>query len=115
MAWQTMPFSRGSYSCYLPGQWRFWGTEGQRVHNVHFAGEHTSLEFQGYMEGAAESGARVAGEIMDDLGLAPSDVHGALLAFERGLPPARTSTPCLGQRRRARQELLALLVDTTNA
>jgi monoamine oxidase len=40
------------------------------VGNLHFAGEHTSLDFQGYMEGGAESGARAAREILVDLGLA---------------------------------------------
>jgi monoamine oxidase len=35
---------------------------------VHFCGEHTSENFQGYMEGAAESGERVASEILADLG-----------------------------------------------
>jgi monoamine oxidase len=30
---------------------------------VHFAGEHTSLNFQGYMEGAVRSGRCAAREI----------------------------------------------------
>jgi monoamine oxidase len=30
---------------------------------VHFCGEHTSTEAQGYLEGAVESGERVAREI----------------------------------------------------
>jgi len=32
------------------------GAEGKKVGNLYFAGEHTSLFFQGYMEGAAETG-----------------------------------------------------------
>jgi monoamine oxidase len=39
------------------------GAEGERVGNLYFAGEHTSLWFQGYMEGAAETAAAVAKEI----------------------------------------------------
>jgi monoamine oxidase len=35
--------------------------------NCHFAGEHTSIDFQGYLNGAVESGERAAGEILGDL------------------------------------------------
>jgi len=59
----------GSYSCYLPGQARFSGLEGERVGNLHFCGEHTSVDYQGYMNGGAESGERVAAELLDDLGV----------------------------------------------
>jgi monoamine oxidase len=69
--WPTFPWMKGSYACYRPGQWTsICGAEGERVGNLHFAGEHTSLDFQGYMEGGAESGARAAHEILVDLGLA---------------------------------------------
>ena len=33
---------------------------------MHFAGEHTSIDNQGFMEGGAETGFRAAGEILDD-------------------------------------------------
>jgi len=33
---------------------------------IHFAGEHCSLEMQGYMEGAAREGARAARELLQD-------------------------------------------------
>ena len=39
------------------------GAEGKKVGNLYFAGEHTSLFFQGYMEGAAETGDAVAKQI----------------------------------------------------
>jgi monoamine oxidase len=69
--WPTFPWTKGSYACYLPGQWTaFSGAEGERVGNLHFAGEHCSADFQGYMEGGAETGARAADEILADLGLA---------------------------------------------
>ncbi|MBP6633558.1 MAG: FAD-dependent oxidoreductase [Kofleriaceae bacterium] len=67
--WPTHPFTLGSYACYTPGQWAYYGTEGTRVGNLHFCGEHTSEDFQGYMEGAAESGAMVAARILKDLGI----------------------------------------------
>jgi monoamine oxidase len=70
MQWPTAPSYKGSYTCYLPGQWAFWGLEGVREGNLHFAGEHTSLDFQGWMEGAAETGAFAAAEVLDDLEVA---------------------------------------------
>jgi hypothetical protein len=41
-----------------------------REGNLHFAGEHTSPDFQGWMEGAAETGAFAAAEVLNDLGVA---------------------------------------------
>lgn len=67
MHWPTFEFMKGSYACFKPGQAIWSGTEGERVDNLHFAGEHTSVDFQGYMEGAAESGIRAAEEILSDL------------------------------------------------
>jgi monoamine oxidase len=64
-AWGTYPLTMGGYSSYRPGQWtRFRGVEGEPVDRIFFAGEHTSLDAQGYMEGAAESGERVAKEVL---------------------------------------------------
>jgi monoamine oxidase len=61
------PNLRGSYSVWLVGQYTlFSGYEGVRQGNVHFAGEHCSTNFQGFMEGGAEEGARAAGEILTD-------------------------------------------------
>jgi monoamine oxidase len=34
--------------------------------NCHFAGEHCSQNFQGFMEGGAEEGERAAQEIISD-------------------------------------------------
>lgn len=60
--WPTHPFTRGAYSCYRPGQWTsLAGAEGLPVGHVLFAGEHCSRDFQGYMNGGAETG-RVAAE-----------------------------------------------------
>jgi monoamine oxidase len=66
--WPTAPFALGSYACYRPGQAAFSGLEGESEGTFHFCGEHTSVDFQGYMEGAVESGLRVADEIAQALG-----------------------------------------------
>jgi monoamine oxidase len=58
-----------SYSYWRVGQYTtIRGYEGMRQGNVFFAGEHTSLEYQGYMEGGAAEGARAAKEILSQLG-----------------------------------------------
>jgi monoamine oxidase len=64
-AWHRNPNSYGAYSCY-PVDYchRFAGYEGQRQGNIHLAGEHTSVDSQGYMNGGAESGARAAAELL---------------------------------------------------
>ena len=61
------PNELGSYACWKVGQYTtFSGFEGMRQGNIHFAGEHCSINFQGFMEGGAEEGARAAGEIIAD-------------------------------------------------
>ncbi len=71
--WPGELYTQGSYTCYRPGQFvQFFGVEGERVGNLFFAGEHTSLDFSGYMEGACESGEIAAMEILEDLGLVPA-------------------------------------------
>ncbi|MEZ2303948.1 MAG: flavin monoamine oxidase family protein [Microcoleus sp.] len=71
--WSRERYFKGSYSCYLVGQWtQMHGVEGEKVGNLYFAGEHTSLENQGYMEGGCETGQRAALEILQDLGLTSS-------------------------------------------
>jgi monoamine oxidase len=67
--WPTSPFALGSYTCYKPGQYTTLADSvATPVGNLFFAGEHTSAEFNGYMEGAAESGERVAKEILAKIG-----------------------------------------------
>ncbi len=66
--WPTFPWTKASYSCYKPGQWTtIAGAEGVPVGNLFFAGEHCSYDFQGYMNGAAQSGADAAKSIMSKL------------------------------------------------
>jgi len=67
------PFARGSYSGWLAGQYTaFCGYERVRQGNVHFAGEHCSVPYQGFMEGAAREGMRAAHEVLADIGIALS-------------------------------------------
>jgi monoamine oxidase len=57
-----------SYSYWRVGQYTaFAGHEKVRQGNVHFAGEHCSQDFQGFMEGGASEGIRAAGEILTDI------------------------------------------------
>jgi monoamine oxidase len=66
--WAGYPWTKGSYSYWKVGQYtKFSGMEKERQGNCHFAGEHTSQDFQGYLNGAVETGARAAGEILADL------------------------------------------------
>jgi monoamine oxidase len=65
------PYLLGSYSFWKVGQYtQFSGYEKARQPfpngKCHFAGEHCSINFQGYMEGGAEEGARAANEILSD-------------------------------------------------
>ena len=61
------PNLRGSYSCWLSGQYTlFAGYERVRQGPIHFAGEHCSVLYQGFMEGGAEEGARAAREVIHD-------------------------------------------------
>jgi monoamine oxidase len=66
--WTGDPYTLGSYSYWRIGQYtKFAGVEAEREGNCHFAGEHTSLDFQGYLNGAVESGQRAANEILQDI------------------------------------------------
>ncbi|QQR98199.1 MAG: FAD-dependent oxidoreductase [Sphingobacteriales bacterium] len=62
--WIDYPYAKGSYSCYKVGQWTsISGLEIEPIGNMFFAGEHCSEMFQGFMNGGAETGRRVAEEI----------------------------------------------------
>jgi monoamine oxidase len=65
--WPGYEWTKGSYSYWKVGQYqRFAGMEARRQGNCLFAGEHTSIDFQGYLNGAVETGQRAAGEILAD-------------------------------------------------
>lgn len=57
----------GSYPAYTLGQYStIHGYERERQGNIHFAGDYTSVDFFGTMEGAAAEGHRAATEIVHD-------------------------------------------------
>ena len=58
------PLTRASYAYYRVGQYTaFGGYEGVRQQGVLFCGDHTSQDFQGFMEGAASEGRRAGREL----------------------------------------------------
>ena len=73
ITWEDDPWARGGYAFFHPGfepRLRSWLS--RPTGRLLFAGEHTSDRWQGYMNGAVESGRRVAAEVR------------ALVALERG-------------------------------
>ncbi len=66
--WTGNPWSKGSYSYWKVGQYtKFSGMEAAQQGNCHFAGEHTSTDYPGYLNGAVETGQRAAEEVIADL------------------------------------------------
>lgn len=64
-AWDASSGPRGSYAYYPPGYMTtLLGVEAEPEGRCHFAGEHTSAEWQGYLNGAVESGLRAAREVL---------------------------------------------------
>ena len=62
--WLKDEWHYGAYSHYELGQYTaFAGVEAKQEGAIHFCGEHTSLEYQGFMEGAVEEGERAAQEV----------------------------------------------------
>ncbi len=62
--WTADPWARGGYAFFDPGfdpAWR--PLLAQRAGRIVFAGEHTSERWQGYMNGAVETGQRAAREL----------------------------------------------------
>lgn len=67
--WHLDPHTRGAYSYWTPGYCeRFCTVERVAARPVHFAGEHCSQDFQGYIQGGADEGIRAAREIIADFG-----------------------------------------------
>jgi len=62
--WEADPWVRGGYAYFDPSYdpaLRLWLP--RPFGRLFFAGEHTSLRWQGYMNGAIESGRRAAAEV----------------------------------------------------
>jgi monoamine oxidase len=63
--WPSFPWTLGSYACFTPGQWTtIRGAIGERVGDLHFAGEHCAFDNQGFMEGGVETGEWAAAAIL---------------------------------------------------
>jgi monoamine oxidase len=61
------PNAWGAYSYWTPGYCeRYCTAERLAVRPIHFAGEHCSQDFQGYIQGGADEGIRAAAEIVAD-------------------------------------------------
>ena len=70
--WTGDRLHRGSYSYGRVGQYtKFIGIEEVPEGNVRFAGEHVSLNFAGFMNGAVETGERAASQILKTLHVTP--------------------------------------------
>ena len=71
MDWPTDPQTMAAYSFPAPGQVTKVGPLLAQVHaeHLHLAGEHTCYKFVGYMEGALQSGVRVARRLAERDGI----------------------------------------------
>jgi monoamine oxidase len=109
VAWPSLPFSRGSASCLRPGQWSRQGEIARRDGALHFCGDHCSIDFQGRLEGAAETGALAAAEILEDLKRPLPEPHSKLVALKRKVwQPYGTSGDAPETAPRERAETLGL-------
>jgi monoamine oxidase len=64
IVWEHDPYARGGYAYFDPAfdpDLRAWLS--RPAGRLFFAGEHTSIRWQGYMNGAVESGRRAAAEV----------------------------------------------------
>jgi monoamine oxidase len=63
--WTGYEWTKGSYSYWKVGQYTsFVGAEAERQGNCYFAGEHTSVDFQGYLNGAVDTGETAAKQVL---------------------------------------------------
>ncbi|MEO8105727.1 MAG: NAD(P)/FAD-dependent oxidoreductase [Actinomycetes bacterium] len=86
--WTKDPWVKGSYAAFLPGNMTsFLGLMGRSEGRAHFAGEHTSVYSQGYLNGGAESGSRVAAEVLDVLDIPYPDGLRAAFLEQRQYKP----------------------------
>jgi monoamine oxidase len=64
-SWVDDPWTHGSYTYFAPGQYtRFSGFNGRAEGGLHFAGEHTSVPWLGYLNGGVATGERAAREVV---------------------------------------------------
>lgn len=106
LSWSRATFFQGSISSPSWGQWVPMLAAGSPEGELHFCGEHTSVDFRGTLEGAAESGALVAAQILIDRMLPLPPTLESLLALKTRetqpqLRDSRISLPRPLERRRA--------------
>jgi len=66
--WEKNPHIGGGYSSFKKGQWStLAGWEAVPVGDIYFAGEHVSYDFQGYMNGGAQTGRFAAEKIAEKI------------------------------------------------
>jgi monoamine oxidase len=76
VVWEHDPWARGGYAFFDPSfdpELRPWLS--RPFDRLFFAGEHTSIRWQGYMNGAVESGRRAAAEIAAVHDAVPAEGH----------------------------------------
>jgi monoamine oxidase len=62
------PYANLAYSYYKPGQYTdFGGYEAKKQGGVYFCGEHTTQDYQGFMEGGAITGESAANKLINKL------------------------------------------------
>jgi monoamine oxidase len=78
--WADEEWTRGCYGCYMPpGGWTQFGPAlREPVGAIHWAGTETATVWNGYMDGAVQSGQRAAAEVL-------------AAAFHRPASPVRSS------------------------
>lgn len=63
--WPAYPHAKASYACFRPGQFTtLEGAQSEPAGRIRFAGEHCSFQYQGFMNGAAETGRLAAEDIL---------------------------------------------------
>jgi monoamine oxidase len=67
--WSAEPFTRGCYGAHLPpGAWTVFGPAlREPIGRIHWAGTETAELWTGYIDGAIDSGQRVAAEVASAL------------------------------------------------
>jgi monoamine oxidase len=71
LGWAEEEYIRGGYAGYMPpGVWTAYGAAlREPIGPLHWAGTETATVWNGYMDGALQSGERAAVEVAADLGV----------------------------------------------
>jgi monoamine oxidase len=101
--WPSEPLQKGSYIAYGVGQLDYEGVLGGQIGNLHITGGDLSLDWDGMIEGAAETGAAAASAVLAALGRGAAG-QALTLASRKG---GRNAFPfSRGQRRRRLEDLM---------